>query len=119
MITERVFSSYVMFTRALFHPRAYRSTVSFRPFPLMKPPTRNRDLLQYTSIMMAVMLLSRVFGFLREWTVAHQLGSSGVTDTYYAAFTLPYLLSYLIAGGTIGVFFIPVFTKYHRVNARG
>lgn len=62
--------------------------------------------------MMAVMLLSRVFGFLREWTVAHQLGSSGVTDTYYAAFTLPDLLSYLIAGGTIGVFFIPVFTKY-------
>jgi putative peptidoglycan lipid II flippase len=78
----------------------------------MKPSTRNRDLLQYTGIVMAVMLLSRVFGFLREWTVAHQLGSSAVTDTYYAAFTLPDLLSYLVAGGTLGMFFIPVFTKY-------
>jgi putative peptidoglycan lipid II flippase len=78
----------------------------------MKPSTRNRDLLQYTGIVMAVMLLSRIFGFLREWTVAHQLGSSAVTDTYYAAFTLPDLLSYLVAGGMIGMFFIPVFTKY-------
>ena len=78
----------------------------------MKPSTRNRDLLQYTGIVMAVMLLSRIFGFLREWTVAHQLGSSAVTDTYYAAFTLPDLLGYLVAGGTIGMFFIPVFTKY-------
>ena len=49
---------------------------------------------------------------MREWTVAHQLGSSAVTDTYYAAFTLPDLLSYLVAGGTLGMFFIPVFTKY-------
>jgi len=58
------------------------------------------------------MLLSRIFGFLREWTVAHQLGSSAVTDAYYAAFTLPDLLSYLVAGGTLGMFFIPVFTRY-------
>jgi putative peptidoglycan lipid II flippase len=78
----------------------------------MKPSNRNRDLLQYTGILMTVMLLSRVFGFLREWTVARQLGSSAITDTYYAAFTLPDLLSYLVAGGTLGMFFIPVFTKY-------
>src|SRR5580658_2637285 len=78
----------------------------------MKPASRNRDLLQDTGIVMFALLLSRVFGFLREWTVAHQLGSSGVTDTYYAAFTLPDLLSYLVAGGTLGLFFIPVFTKY-------
>ena len=77
-----------------------------------KPSTRNHDLLQTTGILIAVMLLSRVFGFLREWTVAHQLGSSAVTDTYYAAFTLPDLLSYLVAGGTLGMFFIPVFAKY-------
>lgn len=73
----------------------------------MKPSTRNRDLSQYTGIVMAVMLLSGVFGFLREWTVAHQLGSNAVTDTYYAAFTLPDLLSYIGAGGTIGMFLFP------------
>ena len=31
-----------------------------------KPSTRNHDLLQTTGILIAVMLLSRVFGFLRE-----------------------------------------------------
>lgn len=82
----------------------------------MTGSSRNRDLLQYTGIVMAVLLLSRIFGFLRDWTVAHQLGSSAVTDTYYAAFTLPDLLSYLVAGGTLGMFFIPVFTKYVSGN---
>ena len=85
----------------------------------MKTTSRNRDLLQFTGIVMAVMLLSRIFGFMRDWTVAHQLGSSSVTDTYYAAFTLPDLLSYLVAGGTLGMFFIPVFTKYVAEKSRG
>lgn len=78
----------------------------------MKTSTRNRDLIQHTGIVMGAMLISRVFGFMREWMVARQLGSSAITDTYYAAFTLPDLLSYLVAGGTLGMFFIPVFTKY-------
>ena len=35
-----------------------------------------------------------------------------VTDAYYAAFTLPDFLNYLIAGGSLSVTFIPVFAKY-------
>ena len=61
---------------------------------------------------MVVILLSRLLGFLREWTVAHQIGSGNVTDAYYAAFTLPDFINYLVAGGALGVIFIPVFTKY-------
>ncbi|HEY6328451.1 MAG TPA: murein biosynthesis integral membrane protein MurJ, partial [Blastocatellia bacterium] len=68
--------------------------------------------MQSTGIVMAAILLSRFLGFLREWTVAHQIGSGNVTDTYYAAFTLPDFLNYLVAGGALGVIFIPVFTKY-------
>jgi putative peptidoglycan lipid II flippase len=55
---------------------------------------------------------SRFLGFLREWTVAHQVGSSAATDAYYAAFTLPDFLNYLVAGASLSVIFIPVFTKY-------
>jgi putative peptidoglycan lipid II flippase len=63
-------------------------------------------------IVTASVLLSRVLGFLREWTLAHQVGSNASTDAYYAAFTLPDFLNYLVAGASLSVIFIPVFTKY-------
>jgi putative peptidoglycan lipid II flippase len=65
---------------------------------------------------MGAILASRMLGFVREWTVAHQIGSSAVTDAYYAAFTLPDFLNYLVAGGALGLIFIPVFTKYQAEN---
>ncbi len=61
---------------------------------------------------MAGILLSRFLGFVREWVVAHQVGSNAMTDAYYAAFTLPDFLNYLVAGASLSVTFIPVFTKY-------
>jgi putative peptidoglycan lipid II flippase len=74
--------------------------------------TLHRRIAAATGIVMASVLLSRVLGFFREWTVAHQIGSSGITDAYYAAFTLPDFLNYLIAGASLSVTFIPVFSKY-------
>lgn len=61
---------------------------------------------------MGAMLLSRILGFFREWMVAHQIGSSAITDAYYAAFTLPDLLNNLVASGALGLVFIPVIAKY-------
>jgi putative peptidoglycan lipid II flippase len=78
----------------------------------MNTATRNRRILQSTGIVMGTILLSRVLGFLREWMVAHQMGSSAVTDSYYAAFTLPDFLNNLVAAGALGLVFVPVFTKY-------
>src|SRR6202142_1103528 len=72
----------------------------------------HRRIAAASGIVMASVLLSRVLGFFREWTVAHQIGSNSVTDAYYAAFTLPDFLNYLIAGGSLSVTFIPVFAKY-------
>jgi len=71
-----------------------------------------RKIAQSTGIVMASVLLSRVLGFFREWTVAHQIGSNAVTDAYYAAFTIPDFLNYLVAAGSLSVTFIPVFSKY-------
>src|SRR5215469_18253311 len=75
-------------------------------------PSVMRRITQSTGIVMASVLLSRVLGFLRDWTVAHQIGSNASTDAYYAAFTLPDFLNYLVAGGSLSLIFIPVFTKY-------
>ncbi len=63
-------------------------------------------------IVTASVILSRFLGFLREWTVAHQVGSNAATDAFYSAFTLPDFLNYLVAGASLSVIFIPVFTKY-------
>lgn len=61
---------------------------------------------------MASILASRVLGFFRDWTVVHQIAAKASTDAYFAAFTLPDFLNYLVAGGALTVTFIPVFTKY-------
>jgi len=75
-------------------------------------PSVNRRVIASTGIVMAGILLSRFLGFVREWAVAHQVGSNAMTDAYYAAFTLPDFLNYLVAGASLSVTFIPVFTKY-------
>lgn len=72
----------------------------------------NRRIARSTGIVMASVLASRILGFLREWAVAHQVGSNATTDAYYAAFTLPDFLNYLVAAGSLSVIFIPVFSKY-------
>src|SRR3984885_5894947 len=61
---------------------------------------------------MGGILASRLLGFFREWSVAHQVGSNAMTDAYYAAFTLPDFLNYLVAGASLSATFIPVFAKY-------
>src|SRR6202167_4117432 len=71
-----------------------------------------RKIAQSTGIVMVSVLLSRVLGFFREWTVAHKIGASSITDSYYAAFTLPDFLNYLVAAGSLSATFIPGFSKY-------
>jgi len=82
----------------------------------MAQQSLNRTIIQSTGIVMASVLLSRVLGFAREWTVAHQIGSNAITDAYYAAFTLPDFLNYLVAGGSLSITFIPVFAKFAAEN---
>ena len=78
----------------------------------------NRRIAAATGIVMASVLLSRVLGFFRDWTVAHQVGANAATGAYYAAFTLPDFLNYLIAGGSLSITFIPVFTNTPPKNAK-
>ena len=72
----------------------------------------HRRIAAATGIVMASVLLSRILGFFRDWTVAHQVGANAATSAYYTAFTLPDFLNYLIAGGSLSITFIPVFAKY-------
>lgn len=67
-------------------------------------------------ILSVSILLSRVLGFLREAVIAFQHGATAATDAYYAAFTLPDLMNYFLAGGTLSITFIPLFTAYIARN---
>ena len=80
--------------------------------PRKSSPALGRQIAGATAIVMVSVLLSRLLGFWREWAVAHQVGSNATTDAYYAAFTLPDFLNYLVAAGSLSVTFIPVFSKY-------
>lgn len=59
-------------------------------------------------------LLSRLLGYAREMVLAYRSGASAATDAFYAAFQLPDLLNYFLAGGALSIAFIPL---YNRVRS--
>jgi len=60
--------------------------------------------------------LSRVIGYVREVVLAGQLGVGPATDAYAAAFTIPDVLNYLLAGGALTIAFVPFFTRTRRAQ---
>jgi putative peptidoglycan lipid II flippase len=56
-------------------------------------------------------LLSRVMGFLREMVLAAEVGNGPQVDAYRAAFQIPDLLNYLLAGGALAVAFTPLYQR--------
>lgn len=56
-------------------------------------------------------LLSRVLGYVREMVLAYRSGASAATDAFYAAFQLPDLLNYFLAGGALSIAFIPLYDR--------
>ena len=53
--------------------------------------------------------LSRVIGLVREQVIGRTLGASREADLYFASFTLPDFLNYLLAAGALSIVFIPIF----------
>ena len=53
-------------------------------------------------------LLSRVLGLARETMLAALIGVNAVGDVYRAAFLVPDLLNYLLAGGYLTITFVPI-----------
>ena len=59
----------------------------------------------------AGILLSRVFGLVRQRATAHFLGNGEVADALAAAFRIPNLLQNLFGEGSLSASFIPVYAK--------
>ena len=65
-------------------------------------------------LLAASVFLSRVMGFIREMVLAAQIGLGPSADAYYAAFQIPDLLNYLLAGGALAVAFTPLYLRTLR-----
>ena len=62
-------------------------------------------------LLAASVLLSRLLGFVREMVLAYQLGTSPELGAYYAAFQIPDILNYFLAGGALSIAFVPFYTR--------
>ncbi len=71
-----------------------------------------RQMRRAAALMMASVFLSRVLGYARDAVIAYQHGATPNTDAYFAAFTIPDFLNYLLAGGALSITFIPIFARY-------
>lgn len=63
------------------------------------------------TLVMALFVVSRALGLLREMVIGAQFGASADLDAYLAAFRLPDLLFTLVAGGALASAFIPTFSE--------
>ncbi len=69
------------------------------------------SILSAAAVIMVTVLLSRIFGLLRDRLLASQFSVDDL-GIYFAAFRLPNLLFELLVMGALATAFIPVFTEY-------
>lgn len=62
--------------------------------------------------------LSRIFGLLRDVTLATIFGASGGTDAFLVAFKIPNFMRRLFAEGAFSQAFVPVFSEYKEKRTR-
>jgi putative peptidoglycan lipid II flippase len=74
-------------------------------------PPRTPRFVAAAVILAASVLLSRVLGFVREAVLANRVGAGAEMDAYRAAFQIPDLLNYFLAGGALSIAFIPMYTR--------
>jgi putative peptidoglycan lipid II flippase len=83
--------------------------------PPPPPPARPAGA-RFAAFVAAGILLSRLFGLVRQRVLAHYLGLSSSADAFSAGFRIPNLLQNLFGEGVLSASFIPV---YSRLLARG
>src|SRR6202790_4834297 len=75
-------------------------------------PSHQHHPVSATVVVMAPMGLSRIVGYLREAYTAWAFGAGPTTDAYIAAFQIPDFLAYLVAGGTISITFVSIYSRF-------
>ncbi|MGY3534463.1 murein biosynthesis integral membrane protein MurJ [Bradyrhizobium sp. USDA 4452] len=82
--------------------------------PAQPSPDQTRVIGIASLLWAASIFLSRVMGLIREQIIGRTLGASRQADLYFASFTLPDFLNYLLAAGALSIVFIPIFLHHVR-----
>ncbi len=72
---------------------------------------RSRAIPVAAALLATSVLLSRVIGVVRDVVLADFAGISRESDAYNAAFQIPDLLNYLLAGAALSIAFLPLYTR--------
>jgi len=91
--------------------QAGKMSVSARWLRLLQP-SHQHTAFSATVLLMVAMVLSRIVGYLREAYTAWAFGAGPTTDAYIAAFQIPDFLAYLVAGGTISITFVSIYSRF-------
>ena len=62
-------------------------------------------------ILAASTVLSRLMGLARDKIISWQFGAGDESDMYFAAFVVPDIINYLLAGGFMSITIIPLLTR--------
>jgi putative peptidoglycan lipid II flippase len=92
-------------------PQASPMTMRARWLRLFRP-SHQHTAFSATVLLMTAMVLSRIVGYLREAYTAWAFGAGPTTDAYIAAFQIPDFLAYLVAGGTISITFVSIYSRF-------
>lgn len=92
-----------------------RSTFAGRILQKFRP-SHQHSAYSATILLMGTIMLSRVIGYVRDAYIAWRFGAGAATDAYFAAFTIPDFLNYLVAGGAVSITFISIYTRFMAEN---
>jgi len=79
---------------------------------------RKSSVLEATVVLAVASLVSRLFGLLRDRSLAAHFGAGNVLDAYFAAFKIPDFIFNLLLLGALSSAFIPIFTEYMHKNGK-
>ena len=77
-------------------------------------PGHRHSVFSATVLLMVSTLLSGVIGLVRSKYIAYLFGAGVSTDAYNAAFQLPDMIAYFLAGGTASITFITILSRYRE-----
>ncbi len=74
----------------------------------------SKHLIKSTSVVAAITMISRVFGFIRDMVTANLFGASAAFDAFSVAFKIPNFMRRLFAEGSFSQAFVPVLAEYQK-----
>jgi putative peptidoglycan lipid II flippase len=80
--------------------------------------TRRSSIFEATLVLAVASLVSRLFGLIRDRTLAAHFGAGNVLDSYYAAFKIPDFIFNLLILGALSSAFIPIFIEYLKKEGK-